>query len=121
MDKCNPLHIKELDRRLNLDGFEFITNARQARRGGGVAVVVNTRLGYTVRKLNVNCTTGASSLEVVWSLVTLPTPIDGFRNIICVCFYSPPRSKLNKKLLNHLQYNLNRLTAVHPKSGVCIG
>ena len=36
MDKCNPLHIKELDRRLNLDGFEFITNACLARRGGGV-------------------------------------------------------------------------------------
>ena len=84
-------------------------------------MVVNTRLGYTAKKLNVNCTTGVSSLEVVWSLVTPPVPIDGFKNIICVCLYSPPRSKLNKKLLNHIQFNLNRLTAVYSKSGVCIG
>ena len=34
MDKSNLLHHKELDRRINLDGFDFITNVREARRGG---------------------------------------------------------------------------------------
>ena len=46
--KQNPLHQHELDRRLNLQGFEFVTNARAARRGGGVGIVVNRNLGYSV-------------------------------------------------------------------------
>ena len=43
----NPLHMRELDRRLHLEGFEFLTNSRGARRGGGVGIVVNTSFGYS--------------------------------------------------------------------------
>ena len=51
----NPLHQRELDRRLHLEGFEFLTNTRGAKRGGGVGIVVNTNMGYKVRRLQVNC------------------------------------------------------------------
>ena len=43
------------------------------------------------------------------------------QHFICVSFYSPPRSKLNGKLLDHLQFNLNRLTAIYPGSAVILG
>ena len=51
----NPLHQRELDRRLNMEGFEFFTNFRAAKRGGGVGIVVNQNLGYTAQRLQVNC------------------------------------------------------------------
>ena len=63
----------------------------------------------------------ASRLEVIWCLVSPAVPIHGIKNFICVCIYSPPRSKLNDKLTEHLQFNLNRLSALYPKSGVIIG
>ena len=43
----NPLHIRELERRSNLCGIDFICNARVARRGGGVAVVVNKARSFS--------------------------------------------------------------------------
>ena len=73
--------------------------------------MVNRNMGYT---------TGASSLEVVWALVTPPSPIQGAKNFICVCIYSPPRSRLNEKLIEHLQFNLNNLTSVYPGAGIYI-
>ena len=78
----NPLHQRELDRRLNMEGLEFFTNSRAAKRGGGVGIVVNTNLGYSGRKLQVNSCVGPSSLEVVWVLVTPPQPIDERKSLI---------------------------------------
>ena len=69
--------------------------------------------------MNVNCTDGPSSLEVLWCLVTPPEPSERFKNYICLCLYSPSRSRLNNKLLE--QYNLNWLTAAYPEAGVFIG
>ena len=60
-----------------MDGFEFISNSRAAKRGGGVGIVVNNNLGYRAKKLQVNCRVGSSSLEIVWALVTPPKPING--------------------------------------------
>ena len=114
----NPLHSRELDRRLHLNGYEFITNARASRRGGGVGIVVNQNLGYTATRLQVNCTTGASSLEIVWALVVPPSPINGIKQFIWSRLYSPPRSRLNEQLVEHIQFNLSRLTAAYPGSGV---
>ena len=67
-----------------------------------------------------NSTSGASSLEVVWALVSPPAPVQGIKKFICVSIYSPPRSKLNEKLLEHIQFNLNNLTCAHPGAGIYI-
>ena len=121
MVQSNPLHIRELERRSNLNNIDFVCNARVARRGGGVAVAVNTARGYNVKKLQVNCTSGDSRLEIVWCYVIPPKPVDNIKGFICVCLYSPPRSRLNDQLLEHLQFNLNGLTASYPDSRVIIG
>ena len=47
----NPLHSRELDRRLNLDGLEFFSNSRVSKRGGGVAIIVDTTKGYNGTRL----------------------------------------------------------------------
>ena len=107
----NPMHQRELDRRLSLEGFEFFTNSRAARRGGGVGIVVNKNLGYTGKRLQVNCRVGASSLEIV----------KGIKNFICASIYCPPRSKTNDLMIEHIQFNLNSLTALYPGAGIYLG
>ena len=121
MNNKNQLHNRELDRRLHLQGFDFITNARVARRGGWVAVVVNTSRGYSAKRLQVNCASGPNSLEVVWVLVSPPSPVLNTKHFICISIYSPPRSKLNEKMIEHLQFNINKLTAQYPEAAILIG
>ena len=118
MSELNPLHSQQLERKLHLHGFEFIANPRLNKRGGGVAIVVNLNKGYTVKKLEVNCSMGGNRLEVVWALVTPPQPVGQYKTFICASFYSPPRSRLNDRLLEHLDHNIARLTAAHPRSGI---
>ena len=120
LSQKNPLHQRELDRRLHLEGYEFITNSRAARRGGGVGIVVNLNLGYTAKRLQVNCRVGASSLEVVWALVSPPSPVGGVKSFICASIYSPPKTRLNDSLIEHIQFNLNSLSAQYPGAGVFI-
>ena len=117
----NPLHSRELDRRLNLDGLEFFSNSRVSKRGGGVAIIVDTTKGYNGSRLQINSRVGNNSLEVVWVLVTPPTPINGVDKFICACIYSPPRSKLDDVILEHLRFNLSSLKAKHPRAGIIIG
>ena len=57
--------------------------------------MVNKNLGYIAKRLQINCRVGASSLEVVWALVTPPSPVDGVNKFICAAIYSPPKSRLN--------------------------
>ena len=81
----NPLHQIALDRKLNLEGLEFFSNSRAAKRGGGVGIVVNKNHGFSGKKLQVNSRVGPSSLEAVWVLVTPPTPVNGVSKYICAC------------------------------------
>ena len=93
-----------------LNGLDVATNARQDRRGGGVAIVVNTECGLKLKKLHVNCSEGGSRLETVWGWVSHTKSGGLLKHYICVSFYSPPNTRLNAKLLEHLTFNLTRLS-----------
>ena len=54
MSTSNPLHMQQLDRKLNLEGYEFVAIARLDRKGGGVAIVDNLNQGYSIKRLHVN-------------------------------------------------------------------
>ena len=64
---------------------------------------------------------GRNSIEVVWVLVTPPSPINGMDRLICACIYSPPRSKLDDVVLGHLRFNISKLKSQYPRAGVVIG
>ena len=117
----NPLHTRELEKRLNLEGIEFFTNSRVSKRGGGVGIVLNTKKGYSGTKLSIKSREGKNSIEVVWVLVTPPSPINGMHRLICACIYSPPRSKLDDVVLGHLRFNISKLKSQYPRAGVVIG
>ena len=113
----NKKHQFRLEELLELKGIQYISTPRPgAKRGGGAAIAV--RKGkFSITKLNIP-TPGA--VEVVWGLLK-PTTITGkVSKIIACCFYSPPRSKKNSALLNHLTTTLQSLLTTHPNAGVVI-
>ena len=61
LQSTNPLHIRELERRLNLDGLEFYSNSHVSQRGGGVGIIVNTSRGFSGTRLQVNSRVGKNS------------------------------------------------------------
>ena len=82
-----------------------------------MAVAVDTTLGFSVKKLQV----ASPKLETCWALVSPKLPSPGSKSYICCALYSPPNSKLKRKLLQHIEYNIARLSSSYPGSGVIIG
>ena len=100
-----------------MKGIQYISTPRPpAQRGGGAAITVRQEK-FTVSKLNIPI---PKSVEVVWGLVK-PKHISGpITKIIVCCFYSPPRSKKNRALIDHLTVTLSTLLTLHPNSGILI-
>ena len=98
-------------------GVKYISTPRPStQRGGGAAIAVRTDK-FLISKLNIPI---PKSVEVVWGLLK-PKIITGKVSVIIVCcFYSPPRSRKNPALLEHLTLTLQSLLVSHPHAGVII-
>ena len=60
------------------------------------------------------------SVELVWGLLK-PKIITGKISVIIVCcFYSPPRSRKNRTLLEHITHTVQELRSTYPQAGVII-
>ena len=111
---------KEVERMFELNGLQFISCPRpQNRPGGGAAIVVNTDK-FFCEKLNVLV---PGNLECVWAMLrpknsTTSTKYKGY--ILCG-FYSPPKSKKNAKLLDHLISTIHVLMTKYPDCGWVAG
>ena len=60
-------------------------------------------------------------LEVVWGLMRPKKKTSKIKEILVGAFYSPPNSKKNSKLLDHLVSTSHFLLTRHPKAGLVIG
>ena len=100
-----------------MSGIQYISTPRSgAKRGGGAAIAIRTE-NFTISKLNIE---NPKSLEVVWGLLK-PKVVTGKISKIIVCsFYSPPRSKKNPTLIDHLTVTLQFLLKTHSAAGVII-
>ena len=111
---------KEVERMFELNGLQFISCPRaQNRSGGGAAIVVNTEK-FFCEKLNVMV---PGKLECVWAMlrpknITKETKFKGY--ILCG-FYSPPKSRKNAKLLDHMISTLHMLMTKYPDCGWVAG
>ena len=91
----------KVEEMLEENSLNFISCPRPStKRGGGCAIIVNENK-FTAEKLPILV---PFKLEVVWTLVR---PKEGnktatFKEIIAVSFYSPPNSRKNGKLIQHL-------------------
>ena len=93
-----------------MSGIKYISTPRPgAQRGGGAAIAVRLDK-FTISKLNIAI---PRSVEVVWGLLK-PKIADGkISTIIACCFYSPPRSRKNGVLVDHIIVTLQSLLNIH--------
>ena len=86
------------------------------QRGGGAAIAVRTK-NFHITKLNISI---PKPVEVAWGLLR-PKIISGKILVIIVCcFYSPPRSRRNPTLLEHITNTLQSLLINYPDAGIII-
>ena len=99
----NKKHQFKLEELLEMQGIKYISTPRPgAQRGGGAAIAVRLDK-FNISKLNIPL---PRSVEVVWGLLKPKVAIGSISTIIVCCFYSPPRSKKNRVLIDHLTVTL---------------
>ena len=113
----NKKHQFKLEELLELRGIKYISTPRPgAQRGGGAAIAVRLDK-FHISKLNIPL---PRSVEVVWGLLKPKVVVGNISTTIVCCFYSPPRSKKNRILIDHLTVTLQSLLNTHPNAGVII-
>ena len=114
-------HHFEIEKLLELDGLQYISNPRpknaQGKSYGGVAIIVN-QSKFTCKKLDVSI---PSNLEAVWVMVKPKNQSTKFRTIIACSFYSPPDKKKNSKMADHIVTTLHMLSSKYPDSAIIMG
>ena len=114
----NLKHKAEIEAMLELEGLKYFSTPRpRGKRGGGAAVIGNTEK-FNFQKLDIHI---PHKLEVVWVLAKPKAMNAQFKKIIVCSFYSPPRSRLQNKLKDHIIGTLQSLTSKYPGSGIIIG
>ena len=113
----NKKHQFKLEKLLEMQGIQYISTPRPGpKRGGGASIAVRLEK-FTLSKLNI-CI--PRCLEIVWGILKPKIVTGKITTIILCCFYSPPRSKKNRELLDHLTVTLQSLLNVHKNAGVII-
>ena len=113
----NKKHQFKLEELLEMRGIKYISTPRPgARRGGGAAIAVRMNK-FSISKLNIPL---PRAVEVVWGLLKPKVVTGKISTIIVCCFYSPPNSKKNRVLIDHLTVTLQSLLSKHPNAGVII-
>ena len=113
----NKKHQFRLEELLEMSGIKYISTPRPgAQRGGGAAIAVRLDK-FTLSKLNIAL---PKSVEVVWGLVKPKIVTGKISTIIVCCFYSPPRSRKNSVLIDHITTTLQSLLNIHNNPGIII-
>ena len=81
-----------------MEGLNFFSTPRLTKRGGGAAIVVSLEQ-YTLEKLLVM---NPDKVEAVFGIMRPKNANAKIREIIIAAFYSPPKSRKNPHLLDHL-------------------
>ena len=107
----------ELERMLNMDGLKYISTPRMTKRGGGAAIVVSMKR-FSLDKIEVS---NPDKVEVVFELLRPKNTTSKIKEIIIAAFYSPPKSRKNPLLLDHLLSNSLFLLSKYPNAMLVIG
>ena len=92
-------HKSKIEELLEMQQISYISTPRPGtRRGGGAAIAIKSSK-FTVSKLNILI---PRPLEVVWALLR-PNEVSGrIKKVILCSFYSPPNSRKNRDLVDHI-------------------
>ena len=98
---------------LEIKNISYISTPRPgAKRGGGAAIATNIDR-FSVTKLNIFI---PKPLEIVWALMRPINPTGDVKKVILCSFYSPPNSRKNKQLIDHISITYNSLKIQHPEA-----
>ena len=115
--KENKKHQGAIEHLLEMKGISYISTPRPgARRGGGTAIAANPKK-FFLSKLNIDI---PKPIEVVWGLLKLKLKAGKVSKIILCSFSSPPYSKKNTLLVNHISITLGKLRLEHPLAATII-
>ena len=109
-------HQYEIEKMLEFDGLKYISTARPGG-WGGVALVVNQHR-FSLEKLSIVV---PEKLEVIWGLLRPKNQEAFFKKILVCSFYSPPKSRKNLKLTDHLITTLQSLRTKYPDTPMILG
>ena len=109
-------HQLQIETLLEEEGLKYISTPRPTG-WGGAAIIVNQQK-FSLEKLNIMI---PHNLEVVWGLISPKDETAKFKKIIICSFYSPPNSKKNLKLTDHLVTTLQMLHTKYPDSPIMLG
>ena len=115
--QTNRRHQYNIQGLLEMKGVNYISSPRPGgRRGGGVAIAYSDK-NFQVSKLNVEV---QKPLECLFALVKQRNPLGKAKKIIAICFYSPPRSRSNPKLIDLISTQVSSFRTQYPGCGFII-
>ena len=112
----NKNHQMEIEKMLEMDGLKYISTARPSG-WGGAAIIVNQEK-YLLEKINIFV---PHNLEIIWGLLKPKSEEAKFKKIILCSYYSPPNSRKNMKLTDHIVSTLHMLNTQYPDSPMILG
>ena len=114
----NRKHQKAIENLLELKGLKYISIPRPgARRGGGTALI-SAENNFRITKLKISI---PHPLEACFALLRPRNPTGKITKFICISFYSPPKLRSNKKLIEFLISTVAQLRSEHPNCGIVMG
>ena len=114
--KENKTHKFDIENMLESDGLKYISTPRPTG-WGGAAIIVNQEK-FSLEKLNIHI---PYNLEIIWGIMKPKDERAIFKRIIVCSFYSPPNSRKNAKLSDHIVTTLHMLSTQYPNSPIIMG
>ena len=104
-------HQYAIEDMLESEGLKYISTPRPTG-WGGAAIIVNQEY-FSLEKLNIHI---PHNLEIIWGLMKPKDENAIYKKIILCSFYSPPNSRNNTKLTDHIITTLQLLSTQYPDS-----
>ena len=99
-----------------MNGLKYISTARPSG-WGGAAIIANMEK-YSLEKMNIFV---PHNLEIIWGLLKPKSEEAKYKKIILCSYYSPPNSRKNSKLTDHIISTLHMLKTKYPDSPMILG
>ena len=118
--KKNKHFQNKVEEMAEINGFKYISSGARpsGKRGGGTGIIVNLKK-FTLDRIDVNV---PHNLEVQWGIVR-PKEVQRsakYKEILVCSFYSPPTSRKNKKLIDHMVTSTHALLARYPNAAIIL-
>ena len=89
----------EIQKAYKIRGVQYVSTARPNRVGGGAALTLITDSPLSLRQLT---PPNPKQLEICWGMLKLKQPTSELRSILLCSFYSPPNSRKQNALIEHI-------------------